>query len=243
MSKRFWVLSAAAVALSAPGAALAAPQGHAAPTPPGAALPDFPPDAEPGACYARMRDDGPGPAAAAPGVWTLKRGHGPEAVWSYSEPGPGARAPSWTGGYRWVRVLCEDGRTPFIGDAQAHRGPATGTTGAGLAPPPPPVTAPPPMLEGPPADQVPPPPPPVPPLGAEPRFGHGAPHRPFHHAPPPHGAGPFPVGPFAHPFLPPTGPMGPHFAGPPVPPPAPVSPPRWFGDRFLHWAGKAPPVW
>ena len=125
MSKRFWVASALAVAFATPAAALAPPSGPAA-------LPDFPPDAEPGACYARMRADGAAGPAGGPGVWTLKRGYGPEAVWSYSEPAPGAHPATAGGGYRWVRVLCEDGRTPFAPEAHARRGPYTGTTGAGL---------------------------------------------------------------------------------------------------------------
>ena len=266
MSKRFWVVSAAMVALAAPGAALAASPQHHAPPP---ALPDFPPDAEPGACYARTRGEGPS-APDGPGVWTLKRGHGPEAVWSYSEPAAGPHASA--SGYRWVRVLCKDGMTPYGGPGHAHAGPATGTTGAGLAPPPPMA--------------APPPPPPhvveVRPHGSDrmievrphrtPHAGqHAAPHGGRHaqprvverppHAPPHHGAhaAPHHAIPFAHapmegpppavhfftpahpPMHPPMhGPMGPHYGGPPTPPPPMVSPPRWFGDRYLHWAGKRP---
>ncbi|HEX8568648.1 MAG TPA: hypothetical protein VF699_01815 [Caulobacteraceae bacterium] len=238
MSKRFWVLSAAAVVLGLPCAALAQPQGPEAP-----ALPDFPPDAEPGACYARVRGDGPAAPVSGPGVWTLKRGHGPEAVWSYSEPGATAQPGASADGYRWVRVLCGDGQTPFGGETYAHRGPATGTTGAGLEPPAPLVIPPPPPVH------VPPPPPVV-----EPPLPEGPHHAPFHHPLPPHEGGPMhQAGPMHGP-----GPQGPHvflferhhaegagaqFHGPPPPPPPLASPPRWFGDRYLHWAGKRPPAW
>ena len=224
MSKRFWAASAAVVAFGVPAVAFAA----APPSGPGA-LPDFPADAEPGASYARLRTDGSSGPERAPGVWTLKRGHGPEAVWSYSEPGPGHPATSGPG-YRWVRVLCEDGRTAFAPEAHAHRGPPSGTTGAGLEPPPPPFAAPPP----PPHMAHPPAPPPPPPLMVEPEFAD-EPAPPFHAPPWAHGPSPGAEFPGPH--------MGPHFAGPPMPPPPPPVRPRWFGDRYLHWAGKAAPGW
>ena len=250
MSKGFWIASAAAIALGAPGIALAQPQHHA---PPPTVLPDFPPDAEPGACYARIR--GEGPAAEGPAVWTLKRGHGPEAVWSYSEPGSSAPHAS---GYRWVRVLCKDGMTPFQG-AHAHAGGHTGTTGAGLEPLPPLAAPPPPpphVVEvrphghGPHVADVRPDGPDQRVIVIRPR-GHAHPG-PQHEGPPPPHAMPFAHGPMVEP--PPPGPhfsgppphiemhppMGPHHAGPPMPPPVQ---PRWFGDRYLHWAGKRPAVW
>ena len=229
MSKRFWAVSAALALLGTAGGALAA-----APQP--QALPDFPPDAEPGACYARIRDGGPGDAGPGKGVWTLKRGHGPEAVWSYSEPGPAPRPGASADGYRWVRVLCEDGRTPFTGEAFAHGGPATGTTGAGLAPLPPLASPPPPA----------PPPPPSPPLPRhEPPAAHPHHAAPFHHPLPPVHAAPPARRPEVF-FFPAPGPVGPEpqfGAFPPPPPPPLASPPRWFGDRYLHWAGKRAPVW
>ena len=210
MSKRFLIVFAAAAAMAGPALASPPPSGALA------ALPDFPPDAEPGACYARMRTDRQSGAPAEQGVWTLKRGHGPEAVWSYSEPGAPRDTPA--SGYHWVRVLCEDGRTPFVSDGRLAGGPGTGTTGVGLEPPPPPMAAPPP----------PPPPPPPPGVFAEPPV---MPHPPMVMAHPPHG-GPGLVPPFMAP---------PPWAVAQAPPP--VSPPRWFGDRFLHWAGKRPAVW
>ena len=82
---------------------------------PAAGLPDFPQHAQPGECWTRTPVAG-APLAAHPGppagsgqaVWTLKRGHGPEAVWRYSErssSGP-QLMPRGAGGYDWVRVDC-----------------------------------------------------------------------------------------------------------------------------------------
>ena len=102
-------LVATAAVLLAPAAALANP-GRAAP------LPDFPPDARPGECWARAPlGELAGEAAAPAGqsVWTLKRGHGPEAVWRFDvrpAPGGGAAAePRFDGPYQWVQVACHPG--------------------------------------------------------------------------------------------------------------------------------------
>ena len=82
---------------------------------PAAALPDFPQHAQPGECWTRTPVAG-APLAAHPGppagngqaVWTLKRGHGPEAVWRYSERSSSGLQlmPRGAGGYNWVRVDC-----------------------------------------------------------------------------------------------------------------------------------------
>jgi hypothetical protein len=62
-------------------------------------------------------------------------------------------------------------------------------------------------------------------------------HPPMH--PGPHHGGPGPQ-PF---FVPAPGPHGHLFHVAPPLPPQPIARPRWFGDRYLNWAGKAPPVW
>jgi hypothetical protein len=274
---------------------------------PVAPLPDFPQHAQPGECWTRTPIAGapmsahPGPPAGGQAVWTLKRGHGPEAVWRYSErSGAGPQLmPRGAGGYDWVRVECDGPRPGFrpqIAEAPRaplpaappaygageHEGPhgfghspsdghahwqhhaqAHGPGGAYAhgAPGPAPLPAPPPAYgaaddhEGPhgfghsPADghshaqhhaQA---------HGSEYRHGqgyargYGAPH------PLPHHQGMSVFGPPPPPFGPHAGPMGHHPMGPgpsaahghlPPPPVAapPLSPPRWFGDRYLSWAGK-----
>jgi len=255
MSKTYVAASVAVAALLAPAAALAlntppAPYrtgpGPHAPAPAGSGqlaagpllLPDFPAEAKPGECWTRV-PVGPGGQVGAPPagqpVWTLKRGYGPEAVWRFDRrPMDGALARGFAGPYEWVRVACSPG------DAILAE-----------APPPPPAPPAPPQapaphgpmqhrqMHGGPMMQAPQHPGPM---------VHGAPppqgpmmHGPMHHGPLAHA----PMAPQAH-FAPP--PMQPPhhgpYAGGPMPPPVepaylpPPAPPRWFGDRFLTWAGK-----
>jgi len=197
------------VAAALVGAALSA---TAAAAQPRAALPDFPTDAQPGRCYARLPVGGPAPAG--PGgqrVWTVEKGAGPTAVWRFDQrPAPGAAG--FVGGLDWAEVDCATGQP--LGPVRA--------AGAPLAPPPPPATS---YAEGPPPPPMAPPvrPPPAPFPGSGP-FAQG----PAFGPPPP------PPGPL---MGPPPGFGAPSFAFPPAyhaPPP----PPRWFGDRYLTWPGK-----
>jgi len=239
-----FVIAAAAAALALPAAAVA----HA-PNTQAQLLPDFPPNAQPGECWARA------PLGAAPApqagqsVWTLKRGHGPEAVWGYSEranPGGPAAAARAAGGYQWTRVEC-DGSRPAYGGL-AHAAPAAPMThsapppyaGMQAGPAPRPhmgMQAHGPMPQG------------HPPVGFE-HHQRGVQHHGYAGAMaprPPHGPPDMPPPPpmFGHPM-----PMAP-FAGPPMPPPPGFAPPPypqamaqpsapWFGGRFLTWPGKSP---
>jgi hypothetical protein len=220
-------------------------------------LPDFPAEARPGECWTRVPAGSGASMGAAPAgqpVWTLKRGHGPEAVWQFDRrPTDGRMAGGFDGPYTWVRVACSAGDRAY-------------------------AEAPPAMLPVPPA------PPMVhaPAPHGHPGAMHQAPmhhgqadgmqhgqmqqghmHQGhMHHDHMRHGhthdehvrrgeaqQGPRQHGPMMHgPMM--HGPMHqpPHgpYAGAPMPPmmePAyapPPSPPRWFGDRMLTWAGKTP---
>ena len=243
------MLAAMAAALLAPAAALAN-------APAQAPLPDFPPDARPGECWARAPiGELAGAPADAPAqqVWTLKRGHGPEAVWRFDvRPAPDrgvALEPGSDGPYQWVRVACHPGEA--MAEARpphgAHPMPAGPRHPEGMrhhegmqhhegmshhegmkhheG-----------MEHGRRAE-----------AGAPPHAMHGP--RPqarafvFHRRlPPPPGFDAPPPG-FDGP---PPGFDGPPpgFQGPPppmafaAPQPYPEQPPRWFGDRFLTWSGK-----
>ena len=289
MFKTFAAASVAVAALLAPAAALAfnaptapyrvgpGPHGPAMAPPAMAAapllLPDFPAEARPGECWTRVPAGSGAPMGVAPAgqpVWTLKRGHGPEAVWQFDRrPGDGAMGRGFEGPYEWVRVACSPADRAF---AEAPP-----------APPMPPVPPEPPMVHAP-----------------APHGHAGAMHQgPMQHGPMQHGPGHqggMPHGQMQHgemhremherhmqqgqmqhghtqqhgyaqqhghmqhgPMMhgpmhqPPhggmaMGPLAPHgaYAGAPMPPmmePAyapPPSPPRWFGDRMLTWAGKTP---
>lgn len=219
-------------------------------TPP---LPDFPPHARPGECWARV----PAGHASVPhktgsqSVWTLERGAGPGAVWSRSErPVQGGGRAGHAGPWTWAQVDC-DGRP---GRQEPH--------GPGLVMRPPPLPPEPPHSAhaGAPAlhpgardhDAV----------GPHPRrfehHGHapepnahggdmhahdGEPHAHGREAHPHHG-GPHLPPPPAHygaphspPMTAPFGPMHPPHFAPRRLERQPVAP--WFGGRYLTWPGKA----
>lgn len=223
MLQRLFIATIAAGGLAATAAA-AHPghhgHGEAAPV---AALPDFPSYARPGECWARVPAGGAVHAAPrSQSVWTLQKGAGPGAVWSYSErPAPGMTA----GGVDldWARVDCA-GRRPF---GMAH------------AAPPPPIPPLPPLMDHRPAPRPPvefaPPPPAYPPMHEmRPPMQHGSMGHPNPHADHRAMGRPDRYSP-RHDMAPP-----PFFDPPPPPPqftPRPVAP-RWFGDRMLTWSGK-----
>jgi hypothetical protein len=225
MIKRLFIATIAAGGLAASTAA--AHPGHHGHAAPATALPDFPSYARPGECWARV----PAGGAASPGqsVWTLRKGAGPGAVWSYSErPAPGATTQG--ADLEWAQVDCA-GRRSF---GMAHAGP-----------PPPSM---PPMLPGAHHHAAPLPPAPPPPIEFVPPahpplhgMGHGMQHGP---AP---DLGPYADGPgMGRPDR--YGPgrdVGSHapppfFDRPPAPPQFTrrAVAPRWFGDRRLTWSGK-----
>ena len=255
------LVSAAAAVLGAPGHGPTPPPPPPPPPPAMAALPDFPSEARPGECWTRALAGPPGapPMDVGQPVWTLKRGHGPEAVWRFERrPAEMAGPARFQGPYEWVRVAC---------------GPHDGKKYADGPPPPPPPPPPPgldsPVMDAPPPHHGPMPhPQPQPGHGAMAHhgpMGHAAPHHAMPHAQPmpPMGHHPMPHPPMPpmahHPMPPGHGPMmrpmpgmhpmphPPGFAAAPPPfhgpfaPPAyapPPQPPRWFGDRFLTWSGK-----
>ena len=249
MSKLLLILATTAAGMTG-GAALGHPAGG------GPGLPDFPRDAQPGGCYARLPAGGmaPGRSGAGPAVWILRRGTGATAVWSYSHGGEVAHDAA-AGPLQWVQVDCGNGRPiaeahaltvappplPPLADMR-RPGHAHGSGHAGPPPPPPPPMMPPPTALGedlgPYADPSPALhalPPPADLQGPDPRFGPG----PSNLAPPMAG-GPYALG--AAPgrvirfhMRRPAGPTPPPsiaFA----PAPAPVAP--WFGGRMLSWPGK-----
>ena len=220
------------------------------------ALPDFPAYAQPGECYARVPLGGGQPLVSdGQRVWTIERGTGPGAVWRFDQrPVTGTTGAA---GLDWARVDCNTG-APLGGMAQAAPPPpplAAAPPARPLphpAPPPPEVYA-----EGPPPPPLsqPLPQPLVRPMPGP--FAHGPmphgvmPHQPPHHAmPAPVPAPPAIMVPITAPFGPfanGPSPLAPHvFAPPPMFQPAPqpyahaLPPvgPRWFGDRYLTWAGK-----
>ena len=237
MSKR--LLAAAAAAASLVGTAAAAsshPGGR------GPALPDFPQDAQPGACYARIPAGGSVGvhAGAGPAVWTVRRGAGPTAVWEYSHGGaPGVAAAS--GSLAWAQVDCGSGQ-PIRSAAYAQ---------VELTPPPSP--SPPPPLQhdlGPYADTAPPAAGPTRRVFRIQRLPGGHPS-PEHASPPPQqDLGPYadagPMGALQPPPMPGfdagRAPFGPAPLPPRFEPRSPGPPPAapWFGGRMLSWPGKTP---
>ncbi len=236
MLKRLLIAAAASGLAATEAAAQAAP------------LPDFPAQARPGECWARV-PAGPvqSSASGAQAVWTLQRGTGPTAIWSLSER-PVPAVPTAGAVLDWAQVDCVTGRPLQLAYAAPSLGPAP--RAAPLPPPGPYAQAEP--------GFPPPPPPPGPGFEPGPRSGPGpgpqfgppaySGRGPYAQGgfPPPHRFGEQPLGeqpfeqqPFgAQPPFP-----APH-AGPPSPygypavaqPRRPVAP--WFGGRYLTWPGK-----
>lgn len=220
MFKRL-LIAAAASGLAA-GAAAASPQAPSRAAP----LPDFPRDARAGECWARLPVGSPArPASGSQAVWTLQRGAGPGAIWSYSEK-PGSPGPLAVGPLDWSRVDCISGEPLRLAE-----GPPPPSLPVYAEAPPPPHPAPA-LARHPIAPPAPPAFEPLPFSGQGPYAG-GA----FHAPPPHHGLGPMPHG---HPHHPPL-----HVHPHPHPHPhghsgvalrQPVAP--WFGGRMLNWPGK-----
>lgn len=229
--------------------ATAASAEHQRPGPPQGVrgLPDFPAYAQPGECYARIPAGGGQPLVSdGQRVWTIERGTGPGAVWRFDQrPVTGTTGAA---GLDWARVDCRTG-APLPGMAAA---PPPMAQAAPPAPPPAQAYA-----------EAPPPPPPVQAPLPQPLvrpmpgpYAHGPmphgvmPHQPPHHAmPAPMPPGPQmgrPPAPFGLYAMGPQPPMTPHVSAPPPmfqPAPQPyayphLELPRFFGDRYLTWAGK-----
>ena len=219
------VSASSALALSHPGGV------HSGSAP----LPDFPPDAAPGACYARVPAE---PATRGdPAVWIIERGAGPTAVWRHQR-GAGSTA---SGPLSWAEVDCATGRVGPGPLAAAPPPPLPPLAPPSMHPPLPPVHAdagPPPFEGAGPYSDRPEPlaeAPPMPPPGPMPR--HGAFARGF--GPGPEMGPPMPRV-FRFELRRPEG--GPPLMAPPPgfaphPPAAPPAAP-WFGGRMLTWPGK-----